>query len=207
MPNNKLFWKIVFFNALFLVVVGITLSLIWKSEREKAVVVPLPETAIASEGGEGNLEVLSIPSIGVDAQIQAVGRAQSGNMAVPTNFADVGWYRHGPLPGESGNAVIAGHLDTGRGKPAVFYNLKDLRVGESVFVVKGGERLEFKVREIALVDYYNPPLEKIFGPSDSPQLNIITCDGTWIPEQKTYDQRLVVYTEYVGREALGEENS
>ena len=37
------------------------------------------------------------------------------------NVEDVGWYELGARPGEAGNGVIAGHLDTDRGAPAAFF--------------------------------------------------------------------------------------
>jgi hypothetical protein len=36
-------------------------------------------------------------------------------------------------------------------------------------------------------------LERIFGPADTPSLNLITCDGIFDRARREYDQRLVVY--------------
>src|SRR6185369_4384139 len=56
---------------------------------------------------------LRIETAGVNAPVQRVGVGKSGNMAVPTNYTDVGWYREGVVPGEAGSAVIDGHVDNG----------------------------------------------------------------------------------------------
>jgi LPXTG-site transpeptidase (sortase) family protein len=190
-------------NTIFVAVLIIVIVLLSGSDKTSAIVTPLPKSAIQAEVSGVAPEKILIPSIGVDADIEDVGIARSGNMGVPEKYQNVGWYRYGPVPGEVGNAVIAGHLDRGKdSKPAVFYNLGKLRVGDYVYIVSEGKKLQFKVREIGLVDYYNPPLERIFGTTTKAMLNLITCDGTWIPEKKTYDERLVVYTEYVDAEDL-----
>ena len=38
------------------------------------------------------------------------------------------------MPGQIGNAVIAGHLDRKDGSPAIFWGLRQLAVGDSVMV-------------------------------------------------------------------------
>lgn len=141
---------------------------------------------------------LVIPTIELKAEVVAVGKTASGNMAVPHNFVQVGWYREGIEPGEKGNAVIAGHVDNGLGRAAVFKRLSELKVGDKIYVQdKTGEQLQFKVTETAIYDYKTAPLEKIFGPSDKAHLNLITCAGVWVPREKTNDKRLVVFSELV----------
>jgi hypothetical protein len=54
-----------------------------------------------------------------------------GEMAVPEDVRETGWYRFGPAPGSgAGSSVVSGHVDDrvqGRG---AFYRLVDLAVGE-----------------------------------------------------------------------------
>lgn len=144
---------------------------------------------------------LVIPKIGVDAHIQHVGIAKSGNMAVPTNYTDVGWFREGTVPGQIGSAVIDGHVDNGFGLAAVFKRLSDLKVGDDIYIVtKTGSRLHFKVQELGNYAYSNVPSQKLLAASDAPRLNLITCEGAWISSKKMYDGRLVVYAVLVGSE-------
>lgn len=139
-----------------------------------------------------------IPQAKVDANVLQMGVTASGNMEAPHNFTDAGWYKYGPKPGEKGNAVIDAHVDNGLGFPAVFYNLKDLKSGDLVYVIdERGATTTFKVVETAVYGYKSAPLEKIFGPTDTHMLNLITCAGTWIPSEKTNNKRLVVFTEQV----------
>src|SRR4051812_43700300 len=46
---------------------------------------------------------LIIPSVGVTSKILSVGTTKGGNMDTPHNFEDVGWYKNGPKPGETGS--------------------------------------------------------------------------------------------------------
>jgi sortase A len=143
-------------------------------------------------------ERLIIPKLEIDADVQHVGVTATGNMAAPNNFVDVGWYKYGPTPGEKGSAVIAGHEDNALSLDGVFKHLEDLEVGDRIFVEdEKGKRREFKVVEKAIYPYNNSPTEKIFNAKDKARLNLITCAGDWLPEAKTNDKRLVVYTELV----------
>jgi sortase A len=148
-------------------------------------------------------ERVIIPSIEVNAAVQHVGTTEAGTMQAPTYYKDVSWFKLGAAPGEVGNSVIAGHYDTKNGKDAVFKNLRNLAVGEEIIVRnEKGESVRFVVKESVLVDYENPPreiLERVFGPSQSANLVLITCDGTWLEEEKTYTDRLIVFAEFTGR--------
>lgn len=139
---------------------------------------------------------LRIPSIGVDAAIQSVGRTQTGDMGIPTNFTDVAWYNEGPRPGLPGSAAIAGHVD-GRNTPkAVFYDLNKLAVGDVVIVVDAdGQEFKFRVTETKIFNYEDSAVEVFSKSGPEAHLNLITCTGLWIKDKRVYDQRLVVFTE------------
>ncbi len=137
---------------------------------------------------------LVIPAIAVDAPVQDVGIGKSGNMAVPSNYSNVGWYRWGPTPGEQGSAVINGHVDNGFGMDAVFKNISKLSPGDSVYIEqKDGTRVAFVVEKVATYMVKDVPLEELFHASDAARLNLITCAGAWDPENEMYDERVVVY--------------
>ena len=140
---------------------------------------------------------LQVPKMDVDAHIEHVGYTDDGRMDEPAEWEDVAWFQYGYFPGAPGNAVIAGHLDSDTG-PAVFAGLYLLEPGDEVSVTgQDGEILTFVVTEVEVVDADNAPLDRIFGPSDTPKLNLITCEGHFDPEEEDYDERLVVYTELV----------
>jgi hypothetical protein len=143
---------------------------------------------------------LLIPAIGLNARIEPVGVQPDGELATPSRdpWDDVGWDDLGPIPGQPGSAVIDGHLDRPGGYPAVFWNLRDLQVGDEVQVINTvGKPLQFRV---TLIAYYPPdeaPVQDIFGNQSGTYLNLITCAGDWIPSQHQTTLRLVVYTTLV----------
>lgn len=143
---------------------------------------------------------IRIPALGIDTDVQHVGVNAKGNMAVPTNYRDTAWYENGPAPGESGSAVIAGHVNNGLGLSGVFEHLRDLKVGDDIYIERAdGEELHFVAIGSRVYPYTDAPEEVIFNPSGSARLNLITCEGSWVQEDKTYDQRLVVFTKLAER--------
>lgn len=141
---------------------------------------------------------LIIDKLGVNAYVQYVGLARSGNMAVPTNFKDVGWYKLGPEPGEAGNSVMAGHLDNAIGLPGVFKNLNKLEAGDIVKVKNTeGKILQFKVTNKKTYSYNNPNTSEVFEGGAKKRLVLITCGGSWLQGERSYDERLVVFADLI----------
>ncbi|MCD5324509.1 MULTISPECIES: class F sortase [Pontibacillus] len=138
---------------------------------------------------------LSIPAIDVDTKIEKVGVLDNGEMGVPDSTKTVGWFEPGTRPGNTGNAVIAGHVDSYKG-PAVFFYLKNLEKGDEVTVTdQNGEKKTYVVKALESYPYDNAPIEEIFGTTDKKRLNLITCTGTFDQETRNHLERLVVYTE------------
>jgi len=139
---------------------------------------------------------LIIPSISVDAAVQEVGLTKNKEMGIPTNFTDVGWYKHGPIPGEAGNALIDGHVDNALALPGVFKYLADLKVGDEIYVLdKEKKETRFVVTSIDSYRYDEVPVADIFGDTDKRLLRLITCGGRWVRASKTYDTRIIVTAE------------
>lgn len=138
---------------------------------------------------------LVIPSIQVDASVELVGLDTGGNMDIPKHNENVAWYKLGYRPGETGNAVFAGHLDTKTGAPAVFWHLAQLKNGDSIIVYdENGRSLIYSVTQVANYLYDDFPTAKVFGSSDKQRLNLITCGGTWNERSQIYSQRTVVFS-------------
>jgi LPXTG-site transpeptidase (sortase) family protein len=139
---------------------------------------------------------LIIDKLGINAYVQYVGLARSGNMAVPTNFKDVGWYKLGPEPGEAGNAIIAGHLDNALGLPGVFKKLDQLEPGDIIKLRNGdGSTLQFKVASKKTYSYNNSDTSEVFASGGEKRLVLITCGGNWLQGERSYDERLVVFAD------------
>ena len=166
-----------------------------------AEVEPVAPEQVRQETGEWIPELpvrLVIPTIGVDASVQPVGLDESGSgeMAVPSNFTDVGWYEPGVRPGMDGSAVIAGHYN-GKGIPeAVFFDLASLDVGDEI-VIMSETRVEDIFTVVAVRTYeYDEPADEVFESDDGiARLNLITCGGNWLKEERRFDTRTVVFAE------------
>lgn len=160
-----------------------------------ATIPPTPTTdPLVAAGVPVRLEV---PAIGVDAVVERVGLTSERAMDVPKDWMNVGWYENGPLPGAEGNAVIAGHLDTNTGGPAVFWMLNRLSPGDQVIVTySSGDRYTFVVQELVEYDHdaEGEVIDTVFGDSLAPNLNLVTCQGVWDYGNRTYNKRLVVFT-------------
>lgn len=140
---------------------------------------------------------IHIPSLGIEADVISLGLTKDGAMDVPKNDEDVAWFAPGYRPGTPGHAVLAGHVDSKTG-PAVFYKLNKLGKGDEIILTdKAKNKLTFKVISTAKYPYQDAPLEDIFGPSDSPLLNVITCTGAYSRSEGTHQERLVVTAELI----------
>jgi sortase (surface protein transpeptidase) len=160
--------------------------------------VDIPPTATPDPFAHVGAPVqLAIPAIGVTALVEQVGLTKDGAMDTPRGWMNVGWFSPGFRPGEVGNAVIAGHLDSRSGGPAVFWSLSKLQPGDEITVTyANGDRYTFAVQDVGVLPYdvQGDAVTKIFGPSQTPDLNLITCNGEWDRGRATYTKRLVVYT-------------
>ncbi len=139
---------------------------------------------------------LNIPAINLDTAIEEVGLTAGGNMAVPNNFVNVGWFKQGAVLGQPGTAVLAGHLNRGKNKPAVFWDLNKLKTGDYVYVTDGTKpKQRFRVTATQNYKVADAPLDKIFSSTEGTKLNLITCSGKWDKNQNDFTERLVVFTE------------
>jgi LPXTG-site transpeptidase (sortase) family protein len=140
---------------------------------------------------------LLIATIDVDAPIEYVGLDNEGHMEVPQEWDNVAWFEPGPIPGEPGNAVMAGHYDSATG-PAVFYELDELEIGDEIIVLtQGNEELVFEIIEIEDLHVDDIDTSKIFGDTEDRNLNLVTCSGDWDTSFDMYDRRLIVYTRLI----------
>ncbi|MDO8512505.1 MAG: class F sortase [bacterium] len=140
---------------------------------------------------------LKIPAIDVNATIEYVGLTPDGAMDIPQKQENVAWYKLGNLPGEIGNAVIAGHYGTWKnGKGSVFDNLHKLRKGDKISVENSkGETSTFVVRESRRYTPKADASEVFISTDQKAHLNLITCEGEWNKVSKSFSQRLVVFTD------------
>ncbi|MFI0514533.1 class F sortase [Streptomyces sp. WSLK1-5] len=151
---------------------------------------PQPSAAQAHAGGDTGRAAapalppsppdrVRIPAIRVDAPLMGLALTASGSLDVPPasrkNLA--GWYEAGTTPGETGTAILAGHVDNAEG-PAVFYDLGALRKGSAIEVDRrDGSVAVFTVDAVEVYDAKDFPDEKVYGAARRPELRVITCGG------------------------------
>jgi hypothetical protein len=140
---------------------------------------------------------LQIPAIDVSTPLVKLGRLPDGSLEVPKAWGTAGWYDQGPRPGQPGPAVILGHVDSKSG-PAVFYQLRALRPGDSVRVgLADGRTLTFRVQRLQRYPKDEFPTEAVYFPTLNRELRLITCGGEFDYARGSYLDNVVVYATLV----------
>ncbi len=141
---------------------------------------------------------IAVPDLGLDQALIELGVTEERTLEVPEDWMDIGWWATGPAPGESGGAVIAGHVN-GDGKPAVFAELPSLERGAEVVVTRAdGSQATYVVRskeQFAKDDFPNERMYTFEGPSF---LHLVTCGGSFDTRSGHYDDNIVIFAELVG---------
>jgi sortase A len=122
--------------------------------------------APASLPSDPRPQQLAIPAIGLDTPVYEVF-VQDGAWQVADYAA--GYHNGSALPGEPGNTVMAGHAGLRGG---VFRDLGSVSAGNEVFVMAGGWRYRYRVREVKSVW---PDQVEVMDPTSTRVLTLITC--------------------------------
>lgn len=158
---------------------------------------------------------IQIPALNVNAPIIGVGLTAELVMDAPKGLIrdpvwhTAFWYRGGGIPGESGTATIAGHVNDPLGRPEIFANLEELQPGDAIIIhyTLLNMDIRFVVDEVQnySVEESSAPerFAKIFGDGPvsgkGPQpsadgrshLTLITCAGNIVDGK--FDHHTVVF--------------
>lgn len=137
---------------------------------------------------------LVVPAIGVrTGPLLPLGLDPAGALEVPPDALSAGWFTLGPVPGATGPAVIAAHVDY-KGAPGVFSRLKDLTEGAEIRVPRadGTEALftTYRVDRYPKADF---PTKQVYGDTAGPELRLITCGGAFDSTTGQYRDNVVAY--------------
>jgi sortase (surface protein transpeptidase) len=163
--------------------------------------IPLPPLSFAGVLGDSSAMKpstptrISIPSIGVRADVVEVGNTESGSIAAPVKnpAGTAGWYGLGPTPGEPGTAIIVGHVDMAD-RPAVFERLREIKAGKPIEVVRKDRRVAtFTVESVEAFPKIAFPTDRVFADTGTPRLAVITCGGPWIGGDLGYADNVIVF--------------
>lgn len=108
--------------------------------------------------------LLTIPRIGMSDAAIVEGTAENQLQQGPGHYVGT------PLPGQAGNAAIAGHRTT-YGAP--FYNLNELQVGDPITIQTGQGIFQYQVIMSHVV---SPSNVTVLDSSPGPELTLTTCN-------------------------------
>jgi len=159
-----------------------------------------PASALDSYVVSPNLpRALYINKISVAARLMPMNVNTDGSLQAPKNIYDAGWYTSSVKPGEDGAMLIDGHA-SGKTRQGLFGYLDTLKVDDQIQIEKGdGTKLTYKVLHTETVPLADVDMQKMLTPYGDAKkgLNLMTCTGTWIASEKTYDERALIFAEQV----------
>jgi Sortase domain len=136
---------------------------------------------------------LSVPALGIDGPLEELGADPvTRELAAPDDPSVAGWYAAGVVPGDTGPAVVGGHVDS-RAGPGVFFGLRGLVPGDLVEIRRSdGRTARFTVTDVRLYPKDRFPTEAVYGPAPAPELRLVTCGGTFDRAERSYADNVVV---------------
>jgi len=195
--------KIILVVSLFLTLLGFYLILDGLSQDKLSLQEPvLPANTLTPEVSgyllpESAPTRIRIPQINVDTSFVELGLAPNNEIEIPKTYDEVGWYIHGPTPGELGPSVVLGHVDSRLG-PGVFFSLGQLNPGDMLDIERAdGSVAKFRVDKLERYKQSNFPTSLVYGNIDHAGLRLITCSGSYDRELKRYDSNLIVYASLI----------
>lgn len=127
----------------------------------------------------------------VTVNILPVGLDAIGRMHVKDNLEVVSWYKQSAIPGNQGNALLAGHRDW-EGKLGPFQYLENIQKGEHILIQYENKAIRtFQVIEKHVYHAEEVPAS-VMNIQEGPRITLITCTGTFIREKGGYQDRVVV---------------
>lgn len=142
---------------------------------------------------------ISIPSLGIGStRVFAMGVDKKTNMLQsPANISDAAWYDQSDMPGSGGVVLLNGH-NGGITRDGVFAKLGTLQTGDLIEIERGdGQTFQYEVREnqsMSLDDANSTGMQTMLRSAQPGReaLNIITCDGKYVPRLGLFDRRIML---------------
>jgi LPXTG-site transpeptidase (sortase) family protein len=142
---------------------------------------------------------IDIPKIAAHSSLIPLGLNPDNTIQVPpvTTPLQAGWYTYAPTPGETGPAVVLGHVD-GNHQKGIFFRLKELAAGDRVSVArKDGTTAQFEVTKVHQVPKKDFESEGVYNDTADAELRLITCGGVFDRGAHNYVDNIVVYARLV----------
>jgi LPXTG-site transpeptidase (sortase) family protein len=149
-----------------------------------------------------------IAKFGVEAPLTYRQVGLDGIMPNPEGADDVAyydfsqWQGKGGAPGKGGNAVFAGHVDSGS-KPckngtvpppctAVFWDISQMRIGDEIELKVSGVSHKYRVVSNEPVSASTGPWDQIVSATAQESITLITCGGDFNRVTREYNNRQVL---------------
>ncbi|WP_436764026.1 class F sortase [Streptosporangium sp. V21-05] len=162
---------------------------VWSAVPGQVAVPPTPSPGAR----HAEPALLTIPALGVRSDLERLLIGPGGELTPPRAFDRAGWYASGVRPGDTGPAVIAGHVDSESG-PAVFAGLRRLRGGDEIHIDRAdGTRVRFEVDTVRTAAKADFPTGDVYGATPDAQLRLITCGGRFDGERGHYTDNVIVF--------------
>jgi LPXTG-site transpeptidase (sortase) family protein len=141
---------------------------------------------------------ISIEKLGVhNARVFSAGVNSDNVLKSPDNISDATWYDKSATPGSGGAVLIDAH-NGGITRNGIFANLNTLTQGDLIVIERG----DGKTYTYAVVENQSMPLEEVNKTGMKMMLqtvkkgieglNLITCDGKWVPRYQQFDRRIML---------------
>ncbi|MET0590075.1 MAG: sortase [Naasia sp.] len=178
---------------------GISHTLVAQGSARSATILqdPRPLTSAATTAAARPVS-LRVDAIGLEADLTSIDRDASGVLVPPAGLQSAGWFTGSAVPGATGPAVIAGHVDDTRAA-GVFARLRELVPGDRIDVVLAdGSAASFAVTGTLDVAKTQFPTDAVYGATPDAQLRLITCNGPYDFGAHHYANNLVVTAALAG---------
>ena len=147
---------------------------------------------------------LQIAPIAVDAPIEIL-ETVGGVMQQPSDEHHVAWYKETARLGETGNLLLAGHLNWWGVPEAVFAHLGELRAGDPLVLRDETDAaFAYTVEWVRQESSREPPAADVLGMTGYEAVTLITCGGAWDSASSEYTERTVARARRVDAAATPE---
>jgi hypothetical protein len=188
----------------------------WYFNGTKPPIIPLPASAYADSSVNESAvsgstiasytvaaaypRYISIPNLGDSkARVEKIGLTSLNTLAMPKNISDAGWYQDSATPGQGYGQVVIDGYNMGVHRNGIFHGLDLLENGDAIVVTRGdGKTFTYMVQKVITLPIKqanSSGVQQLTQPIDTSNegLGLIAPAGTWIPRDKVFNQRILVW--------------
>lgn len=145
---------------------------------------------------------LKIPSIGVNSNFVAPSECcdlDDDQILEPPDVKkpmDLGWYKRFPAPGDTGAAIVLGHIN-GVGGAGVFAKLGQMKINEQFEIMRSDNQIAVftvtKTTGSKGIDKGNFPTKEVYDTPNDAEIRLISCGGRLDKSHHRYLDQIIVW--------------